>query len=109
MKLTRNGIAYDLTKSPYVLPFHYGHDDIVYVFSSELYKEKFFEKYTENRENISNSLSNRFGLHVENDILCDLVMYSKIEKRGFLIIHNGVNIECLNDITLDGKNLTIKS
>ena len=42
IKLSRNGIAYDLTKTPYVHTVEYeGDTTIVYSFSSELYLNKF--------------------------------------------------------------------
>lgn len=108
-KLTRNNIAYDLNISPHTLKIEYPDNTIEFVFSSQLYVEKFASKYKENREKINQSLSNRFGFHITNDILADLKLYITIEKRGFLIYKDGIKFECLNDITLDGLNLTMQS
>lgn len=108
-KLTRNNIAYDLNISPHDLKIEYPDTTIRFVFSSQLYVEKFAEKYKENRSKINQSLSNRFGFTIKNDILADLKLYITIEKRGFLIYKDGIKFECLNDITLDGLNLTMQS
>lgn len=109
-KLTRNGIAYDFRISPYTLKVEYMDGDVIeYIFSSLLYKEKFEEKLESNRDKINESTSNRFGFSIKNDKLCDLKLYTTIEKRGFLIKLNEVGIEWLSNIQLNGNKLTIKS
>lgn len=109
--LTRSNIAYDLNISPhnYIVDYENYKYSVKYVFSSDLYKRKFTEKLKENRETINTSLSNRFNLHFVCDILCDLKLYSTIEKRGFLIYVNGEKIDCLNTITLNGNSLTMRT
>ncbi len=103
--LTRNGIAYNLSLSPYKTTVKYGEDDyIIFMFSSKMYKENFKNKLKINRENISNSLSKRFGFTIKLEKLCDLKLYSSIEKRGFLIETREGKYECLNTIKLDGQN-----
>jgi hypothetical protein len=67
-KLTRNNIAYDLNISPHEEEVVYSDGTTIkYVFSSQLYVEKFASKYMENREKINQSLSNRFGFKITND------------------------------------------
>lgn len=103
--LTRNGIAYDLKLSPYKLQVEYGKNDfITFKFSSDLYRDKFLNKLQDNRNSINESLTKRFGFTIINDKLCDLKLYSSIEKRGFLIETKEGFIECLNIIKLDGQN-----
>lgn len=110
VKLTRSNVAHDLNISPHKLGIVYNDSDHVeFVFSSELYKEKFREKMQLNRETINQSLTNRFGFSIIADKLADFRLYTTIEKRGFLIYHNGVKAECLNDITLDGQKLIIST
>lgn len=105
-KLTVNGIANNLKDSPYHYKINYNCNSyVIYVFSSKLYKGKFEERLESNRENINKSLSNRFGFEIVNNILCDVKLYSSIEKRGFLIKTNKAGFECLENIRLDGKNL----
>ena len=107
--LTRSAVAYDLNISPHRLEVPYGADTVTYVFSSALYRKNFYERFLDNREQINASLSKRFGFRIENDALCDLKLYTTIEKRGFLIFKNEVKFVCREDIILDGINLTMRS
>ena len=108
-KLTRANICYNLRESPYFHKVDYGNDEVIeYVFSSELYKEKFINNLSINRKNINNSLTNRFGFEINVDKLADIKLYSGIEKRGFLIRKES-DIECLNDIILNGLKLIIRN
>lgn len=106
MALTRNNVAYNLNESPHRLEVPYDDQQIlIYVFSSEFYKTNFYNRFLDNREKISESLSKRFGFRVENDLLCDLKLYTSIEKRGFLVIKGEDKIVCQENITLDGAKL----
>ena len=108
-QLTRSGVAYDLKLSPHRRKIEYkGNVMLIFVFSSELYKTKFEEKLQENRKKINDSLSKRFGFEITNDVLCDLKLYTSIEKRGFLIESRKEGFECLSSLKLDGKNLTAR-
>lgn len=108
-KLSRSNIAYDLTVSPHTFSLGYPESDteIRFIFSSNLYRQNFESRYFENREKINQSLSNRFGFNIRNNIIADLKLYITIEKRGFLIYKDGVKHECLKDITLDGSKLIV--
>lgn len=108
-KLSRHGIAYDLKISPYKLIMKYGNNHIEFTFSSQTYKDKFLDRCCENRDKLSESLTNRFGFEIYNELLFDLNLYLKLEKRGFLISCNGVACECVNNIILDGQTLIIKN
>lgn len=105
-QLTKSGVAYDLSVSPHKIEMNYHDNKLIYTFSSQLYKNKFMEKMTENRKKINHSLSKRFGFNIENNMLCDIKLYITIEKRGFLIDNTKERYECLSTIKLDGKNLT---
>lgn len=105
VKLTRSGVAYDLSISPHTVTLSYYGKDLTYVFSSRLYLDKFMEKLDSNRESINHSLSKRFGFTSVNNVLCDIKLYSMIEKRGFLIKNDKESFECLNTIKLDGTTL----
>lgn len=107
--LTRRGVAYDLNVSPHRLEVPYNGEMIVYVFSSELYKRKFYDQFLDNREQIGASLSKRFGFDIQYDLLCDLKLYTTIEKRGFLILKDGVKFVCRENIILDGHKMTKRS
>ena len=103
--LTRYGVAYDFDVSPYRYNVDYSSGSITFVFSSQFYLKNFITKMKSNREKINQSLSKRFGFSIENDILCDIKLYTSIEKRGFLIYLNGERFECLDSLVLDGGNL----
>lgn len=107
MNLTRSKVAYNLSISPHRETVSYGEYSLEFVFSSDLYRRKFLEKQKTNREEIKTSLSNRFGFTVDLSIIADLRLYSTIEKRGFLLCKDGVEIECLDRITLDGVKMTL--
>lgn len=108
-KLTRSNVAYDLDISPHRAKMTYVDCELVYVFSSELYRQKFFERLNGNREKINASLSNRFGFKIVNEKLCDLKLYTTVEKRGFLLFKDGRRIECLNAVELVGQTIKINS
>ena len=108
-QLTRSNIAYDLSISPHRHTVIYGEHSLEFVFSSELYKEKFKEKQLINREQINISLTKRFGVEVNYSILADLRLYTTIEKRGFLLVKNGVEVECPDKIRLECETLTLMS
>lgn len=81
----------------------------MYVFSSDLYRRKFLEKQAAHREQLCVSLTKRFGVEVRAPLLSDVKLYTTIEKRGFLLVKNGVEVKCLDEITLDGETVTFKS
>lgn len=108
VKLTRGGVTYNLYESPFRVVMKYEHNEIIFVFSSSLYKTKFLERINENRISINESLSKRFNITTDFDLLCDIRLYSTIEKRGFLLICEGENL-CQKDITLGGVKVTKKN
>lgn len=107
--LSRNGITYDLENSPYVYHIQYGENIFDYKFSSKLYMDKFMNKSFDNRKQVNESLTKRFGFAVEMNLLADIKLYASIEKRGFLIANQDRSYHCLNNIVLDGQSLIIKN
>lgn len=97
-----------MKQSPFRVDMDYMTNRIVFVFSSQLYKDNFISRLDENREKINQSLSKRFNMNVKNNILADIKLYDTIEKRGFLIYLEGSIVECLDDITLNGLITTAK-
>lgn len=109
-KLTRSNVAYDLTISPHKEKIKYQDGNIVtYVFSSDFYRKKFLEKMGVERSKTYIQISKRLNMNFEIPIIADLRTYTSIEKRGFLIQINGDYVECLDNITLNGVILTLKS
>lgn len=109
MKPTRRGVVSDLKMTPYITKIDYGSCVVEYHFSSSLYKSKFDIDIALNRENINNSLSNRFKFDIEMNLLCDIKLYSIIEKRGFFIVCDNEEIICLNNIKLNGRKVIMKN
>lgn len=109
MKPTRSRVYYDLKHSEHLERVDYRNTTIIYVFSSELYRKKFAEGIKGNREKVNSSLSNRFNLELKVNVLADLTLYSKVEKRGFYLIINGEHIECQNHVKLDGLSVMTNS
>ena len=100
-------VAHDLNISPHKTVVLYPEgQELIFVFSSDLYRRKFEERLWENRDSINKSLTNRFGFQIRNDRVADLKLYTLIEKRGFLIYYNEVKITCLNKIEIVGNLLT---
>ena len=98
MAKTRNGIYYDLRKTEYKATV----EDVTYCFSSKRNLAKFIEQLEENREILTYSLFKRFKVWVFANELFDLVLYNKIESRGFLVEVEGVGYDCLENLKLDG-------
>lgn len=107
--LTRGGVAYDLEKSPFNYLIEYNGEVYEYKFSSKYNLDNFMQKSFDNRKQINESLTKRFGFAIENNLLADVKLYSKIEKRGFLIANQDRSFRCLNNIKLDGLSLIIKN
>jgi hypothetical protein len=102
--MTRNGVIYDLRKSPYFLQI----DTRTYYFSSEIHKQKFAKKLLENRDSINYSLTMRFNITIIFNALADLILYIKIESRGFRVLEGSTEL-CLNHLILDGQIARNKS
>lgn len=109
MELTRSKIAYNLHHSPHREVIPYVEGTTTYVFSSDLYRRKFLEKLKANREEISKSLTKRFGVMVRSDALADFRLYTTIEKRGFLLIQDREEVECRDRVIFDGVKMTLQN
>ena len=108
VKLTRNGVCYDLRNTPYKHTVDYGDYKIVFSFSSELNRKRFAEKLIDNRIIINTSLSNRFKMKVKLNKMADIDLYNKVEKRGFYIVANGRIVEWLEEIVINQEHTTVK-
>lgn len=104
---TRNGIYYDLNESVY--KHHSKEMGLTFVFSSDLYLCKFEEQFKLHRKDFNLKHSVRFKINVNFKVLPDIILYSKIEKRGFLILSERGQALCQNDLILNGERVTLKS
>lgn len=103
--LTRNGVCYDLSISK----FRCKHNGLTFVFSSQLHLDKFESRVKENRDIINYSLTKRFNIPVNVSTLADVVLYRKIETRGFLIEVEEEEIECQKSLRFDGGKMTLQN
>ena len=104
VKLSRGRICYNLEVTPFFITKKYEDRKVTFNFSSEFYKNKFENQIEQHRTKINESLSKRFGLVVINPILADIVLYSKVESRGFYLLIDDEEYKCLNSIKLTGVN-----
>lgn len=104
VKLTKNGICHDLKSSPYT--FTCGDTNTKYFFSSQLHLNKFVENYANNRIDTCAVLTSKLKFTFKGNEISDLILYSKIENRGFYFIRNGVEYKWREIITLNGEIAT---
>lgn len=102
--LTRGGVCYDFTKTPFTVKV----DGVTFKFSSRLYMNKFTEKLEENREIVNYSSTRRYGFKVVTNGIADVLLYRKIEKRGFLIVDADGNEITPETLKFEGGNLCLK-
>jgi YHS domain-containing protein len=94
----------DLKKSPYKIIVN----NIEFIFSSEFYKNKFKENVDNFIENFKLEFESRFQLKVDLKKYASIVYYTKVEKRGFLIVVDSEVVEWQKNIILDGQIKTMK-
>jgi hypothetical protein len=103
---TRNGIYYDLTKSCY--KFKIPDTNMTFIFSSDLHLVKFEEQYKDNRNEHNLKLKVRYGMEFNMKVFPDLMLYRRIEKRGFLVLNEGGIKICQENLLLSGEKATLK-
>ena len=103
--ITRNGVCYDLTISPY----RHTVDGLTYYFSSKPHHDKFKKKLKENRDIVNYSLTKLINYNVDVSQLADVVLYRKIETRGYLIVTVEGKQLCQSKITYVGGEVTLQS
>jgi hypothetical protein len=104
---TRNGIYYDLSKSVYKCRINDTHT--VFIFSSDLHLVKFEEQIQKNRDEFNIKMKARYGIECNMKALPDILLYKKLETRGFLVLTEGGQALCLENLTLNGEKVTHKS
>lgn len=102
---SRNGVCYDLQRSTYRTTVN----GLTFVFSSRLHLDKFKKKLQENRDIINYSLTRRFNVTVDVSQLADIVLYKKIETRGFLIVTNEGNELWQENLRYVGGKATLRN
>lgn len=97
---TRHGIFYNLHESSYVAQV--GRHK--YYFSSQSHLDKFNERYPFFRKEFEDKLKDRYGIRINFNLISQLLLYKKIETRGFLVESGGEYYTCLDHIKLIGVN-----
>lgn len=88
--MTKSGVEANLKISPYSYKIEYRSKTIEYHFSTARAMNRFGEMLESNRKFIMDSLENRFKVKfVIAKEFCDLILYRKLESRGFYILVNG--------------------
>lgn len=105
---TAYGVYYNLAHSEWF----YEVKGIRFVFSSEFYLNNFRDSYLDAVEKFNRSMNKMYKnkYYLEMDALALVRLYLRIEKRGFYLIIEGVEVTCLEDLAFVGTvNLKIKS
>lgn len=89
MPITKRGIYHNLKESKYTI----SNSEVVFFFSSELYLNKFMERYKENRLKYQNKFNKDHKTFLNFDTLYDVYLYREIEKRGFRVTVKGSEID----------------
>lgn len=91
MPATLKGIFHNLKESEYTI----SNSEIVFFFSSKVYRKKYMDEYIENRQRFINRMDKLLDNPPLNmDMLADIALYKRIEKRGFYVWLKGVSISC---------------
>ena len=81
-----NMIYNDIDKSDYIFEY----DKLKFYFSSLFYKEKFIKEHINFIRDESMKLKIKFKCGVYCDEMILLLLYKKIEKRGFKVLYNNI-------------------
>ena len=93
---TKKGIYLDLEESEYKVTFK----EITFYFSSLLYRNNFGEALTEYLIIVKRTLENRWKINFECELFGAIILYTNIEKRGFLIKYKNKEIKSKDDLCI---------
>lgn len=99
-KKSRFGVYYNIEDSTYF----YQDGDMTYYFVSETNRDRFIERFRDNRTKINKSLSNRFKFKFSADVVSDIRTYLEIEKYGFYVLKGGEKL-CKENLEYDTQLL----
>lgn len=99
---TRNGVEYDLTRSPYKVLWR----GYLFAFSSFMHEQKFRRQVEDRCAWLTDSLSRRFHFRVDADVIAAFQLYVQTETRGFYVQDaDGKAHRCQETIELAGLKL----
>lgn len=79
----------DLNKSNYTFKY----DDLIFYFSSNFYKEKFIKEHLNYIRDETMKLKVKFKCNIYCDEMILLLLYKKIEKRGFKVTYKDKELQ----------------
>lgn len=109
--MTQYGVEHDLAQSPFRTRLMYGQASIGqggidFCFSSRTSMARFEDGLEKNREELRSSLSNRFKIKFKlSDAFCDIQLYRRCERRGFLIYMDGDEVQWIGQLEYDGQRV----
>lgn len=89
MPATARGVYHNLKESKYAI----SNLEVAFFFSSKLYRKKFLENYKENRVKFKRRIGEFCDATLNYNMLADIELYKKIEKRGFRAVMQGTTID----------------
>ena len=95
---SRNGVFYDLSKSPLRATYC----GITFAFSSELHRQRFERLAVQRIEWMGDSMSRRIGVKMEMHEPALIQLYRQTETRGFLVEIDGETFTCLDELVFSG-------
>ena len=69
--------------------YSFNYDDMIFYFSSQFYQEKFKNEYVSYLKEETDKLRIKFKCGIDADYMILLLLYKKIEKRGFRVEFKG--------------------
>jgi len=99
--ITKGGVYCDLSISTYLHNIHY-EDSVLHLhFSSRFNRDRYIEKVLENRIKTKFNIAEKNNITLDTNKMADLVLYSKVENRGFYCTIKGETFTCLKNIIFD--------
>lgn len=94
----------DINESIYTFKY----DDLVFYFSSQFYQEKFTREYSQFLKDETMKLKIKFKCNIYCDEMILLLLYKKIEKRGFKVLYKNNELGENYYIDFKIKEISIK-
>lgn len=79
----------DINESDYTFKY----DDLIFYFSSKFYKEKFIRQHIDYVRDETIKLQVKFKCNIYCDEMILLLLYKKIEKRGFKVTYKNKELQ----------------
>ena len=98
-QVTRRGVYNDLSLSPY----KFKTEKLTLFFSSAVNLKRFRDALDQHLILFAQKCEKYLGVPINDNTLSILMLYHRIEGRGWRVIDNGVNALWLNELALNGN------